>query len=107
MRNRLDLHKALCRFMQCPEQGEACRVYFQPPNGFSMKYPCLIYKLDGVQTLFADGRVYRNTGRYAVTMITKNPDPCIVDKMLEFPYCQFDRYYVADNLNHFTFILYY
>lgn len=107
MRNRLDLHKALCRFMQCPEQGEACRVYFQPPNGFRMKYPCLIYKFDGVQTLYADGRAYRTIGRYTVTIITKNPDPCIVDKMLEFPYCQFDRCYPADNLNHFTFILYY
>jgi hypothetical protein len=31
----------------------------------------------------------------------------MVDDILALPYCQFDRSYVSDNLNHFVFTLYF
>ena len=32
--------------------------------------------------------------------------PESVDKLVELPYCTFDRYFVSENLNHYIFLLY-
>lgn len=100
MANRLDLQT---RF----ENILASRnVYFQPPASISMRYPAIKYSLNDVEITFANNGVYRNTPSYEVTLIDRNPDSEYVFKILQIPYCKFDRFYTADNLNHWTFTIY-
>lgn len=72
-----------------------------------MVYPCIIYKRDDVSALHANNETYRYTQRYQVTYIDRKPDSLIPGKIGRLPLCVYDRFYVADNLNHDVFNLYY
>ena len=101
MNSRLELHEELKVIL-----GSGF-VYFQPPESVRMTYPCMVYSLDHIAVNHADDKPYRNTKRYSVTIIDKDPDSGIPDRMLVLPMCSFDRFYTADNLNHWVFHLYY
>ena len=81
-------------------------VYFSPPSSLNMKYPCIRYQLADMNDTPADNIAYMRQKKYTLTYIDSNPDSVIPDKILEIPYCSFDRPYTSDNLNHFVFILY-
>lgn len=82
-------------------------VYFQPPTNVVMTYPCLVYKRDAADTKFADNKPYGHRKRYQVTLIDKNPDSGVYDKLAALPMCRFDRHYTADNLNHDVFTIFF
>lgn len=83
-------------------------VYFQPPESVKMEYPCIVYKLGGIPVNKADNTVYKFNTYYEVTLIHKDPDNELKDKILKyFKYCSFDRFYIADNLNHYVYRLYF
>lgn len=82
-------------------------VYFQPPASVAMKYPAIVYSLDDIENSFANNGVYAQAIGYMVTVIDKNPDSEYVKKVSKLPMCSYDRHYVADNLNHDVFTLYY
>lgn len=82
-------------------------VYFQPPESVKIKYPCIIYSLSDDIVSHADNVKYLQKKRYSITVIDKNPDSLIPDKINTIQYCSFDRFYISDNLNHFVFNLYY
>lgn len=82
-------------------------VYFQPPANVQMEYPCIVYKRDYIDTKFADNAAYRNTRRYQVTVIDRNPDSPIVEAIAELPLCIFAQNFVTDNLHHDIFTLYF
>lgn len=98
---RLDLHYILCDIL-----GSG-HVYFQPPESVKLKYPCVIYKLDDMDMNYADDLVYTHKRQYTITFIDKDPDSLVHEKILKMPYCAFERYYAADNLNHWVYTLYY
>lgn len=80
-------------------------VYYQPPESISMKYPAIIYARDGISNTFADDIAYIHRIKYRITVIDKDPDSIIVDKISRLPMCSFDRHYTADNLNHDVFTI--
>lgn len=83
-------------------------VYFQSPESVKMKYPAIRYSLDDIETDNADDMKYSKNRRYSVILMDYDVDSEIVDKILSsFEYCSFDRFYVADNLNHWVFTLFY
>jgi hypothetical protein len=82
-------------------------VYFQPPTGMEMQYPCIIYRRDETDTKIADNIPYSRTKRYQVTVVDRNPDSELPDKVEELPYCGFNRYFPAENLNHYVFTLFF
>lgn len=82
-------------------------VYFQPPDNITMEYPCIVYQRDGDQPEHAGNRLYLHTKRYQVTVIDRNPDSELPDMVIELPLCAFDRFFVADNLNHYVFNLFF
>lgn len=82
-------------------------VYFQPPETIKMKYPAIVYSLDNIQNVHADDGVYLSHRRYSVTLIDRNPDSIIIERLSALPLCQFNRHYTSDNLNHFVFTLYF
>lgn len=81
-------------------------VYFQPPSSVRMRYPAIVYSRKDVEKRSANDGVYRRLPSYELILIDKDPDSKFVDKILELPYCSFDRHYESDNLNHDVFTLY-
>lgn len=82
-------------------------VYFQPPENIKINYPCIIYKRNADRTKFADNKPYANTKRYSVTIIDKNPDSLVPDKLALQPLCLFDRHMTVNGLNHYIYNLYF
>lgn len=82
-------------------------VYFQPPENTQIKYPCIVYRRDRIDTIFAGNVPYNNDVRYLMTYIDRRPDSPMVDILAKLPKCQHDRFYTVDNLNHDVFKLYY
>lgn len=82
-------------------------VYFQPPANLKLRYPCLIYNRDSSWDVWADDRKYLYYKGYSMTYITRNPDDPKVDRLELLPMCSFDRHYVADNLNHYVYTIYF
>lgn len=82
-------------------------VYFQPPSTFRMKYPCIVYTLEVVDTRYANNFPYGHDKAYTVMVIDKNPDSEIPDKIGNLQYSSFETKYEQDNLNHFVYRLYY
>lgn len=86
---------------------DVARVYFQEPTNTAMKYPCITYDLDEVETSYADNKPYRRTKRWKITVIDENPDSDIWEKVAGLPMCEFDRKFKADNLHHFVLNLHF
>lgn len=82
-------------------------VYFQPPASVQMKYPAIRYSLQDIENRHADDRTYKQAKAYQLILIDPDPDSEYIDAILQLPYCQFDRSYPADNLNHYVFTIYY
>lgn len=82
-------------------------VYFQPPNGLKIVYPCIIYGRDTVQTEHANNSVYRNTKRYSLTVIDRNPDSELTDQVVALPLCSHNRFFTSGDLNHDVYTLYF
>lgn len=82
-------------------------VYFQPPANVQISYPCIVYSRDNADTEFANNIPYRYTKRYEVTVIDRDPDSNIPDKIKQLPMCTFSRFFTVDNLNHDVFTLYF
>jgi len=60
-----------------------------------------------MKTEYADNGPYKHKTRYQVTVIDKNPDSEIPAKVKALPLCAYSRFFVADNLNHDVFNLYF
>ena len=100
MGRRLKLHEKLCELL-----GNE-NVYFQPPASVKMSYPAIRYRLYAIDNTHADNEPYLQDYGYELTLIHKDPDNDVVEKLAKLPYCRFNRYYAADNLNHYVFVLY-
>lgn len=101
MDRRLEFHEILANILG------SRNVYFQPPESKRMSYPCIRYERDDIQNDFADNNVYRQKIAYSVTVIDEDPDSEIVFDVSKLPTARFERHYVADNLNHDVFHIFY
>lgn len=82
-------------------------VYYQPPESTKMSYPAIVYSRYDIENNHADNNVYKQAKAYTLTVIDKNPDSEIVDKVSKLPMCTFDRHFTSNNLNHDIFNLYF
>lgn len=101
MDSRIKLHKLLEKIL-----GNT-NVYFQPPSNIHLKYPCIIYKYYDGDKSYANNGSYIIRHKYSVQLIITDPDNTIKDLLLSLPYCEFDRFYAKDGLNHYNYQLYY
>lgn len=81
-------------------------VYYQPPASVRLQYPCVVYRLDDMPIIHANNRPYHWDHAYQLTVIDRDPESEIREKMAELPTCRFQRAYVADNLHHYVFRVY-
>ena len=96
---RLQLHEILREIAE--------NAYFQPPANYQMQYPAIVYQRSGSRSVYADNKLYRGTKQYQVTVIDRNPDSELPDQVERLPLCSFDRFFAADNLNHWVFTLFF
>lgn len=96
---RLELHEILCNILG------SRNVYFQPPESLKMHYPAIRYARARFANEHANNNVYLQNVVYNITVIEKDPDGTIAAKIANLPNCRSDRSYVAENLNHDTFVL--
>ena len=101
MSNRLGFRAFLQKHTDIP------KLYFQSPANVRMTYPCLRYELSRANTAHADNVPYRITPVYELTLIDPDPDSKYVYQLMALPQTRFDRYYRADNLNHWVFRTHY
>ena len=102
MASRLELHEELCNLLGTRN------VYFQPPESKKIEYDCIIYQRDNYHIRHANDNNYMLINRYEIECIYRDPDSTLPKKILNyFNYCNFDRHFISDNLNHDTFNLYY
>ena len=100
-KTRLDLQTLLENLINCDH------VYYQPPSNLQMKYPAIRFSRSDIENKFADNSVYAQQHAYEIIVIDKDPDSEIVEKVSKLPTARFERHYVADNLNHDVFQLYF
>jgi len=72
-----------------------------------MVYPAIVYERDEEDVKRANNGVYSRTKRYKVTVIDRNPDSDIPDKVSDLPLSSFSSHFVAENLNHDVFSVYF
>jgi hypothetical protein len=101
MAQRLELQEILVGLLGSNE------VYFQPAENVNMSKRSIVYNRDHSRTLFADNSPYKTKKRYQVTVIVDDPDSDIPDKVEALPMCIFNRSFVADQLYHFVFNLFF
>lgn len=101
MDRRLELHEELVNRLG------SRNVYYQSPESVKMSYPAIRYSLNDIFRQDADNQIYNSIRSYEVTLIDPDPDSPVVEKLINMSMCRFTRQYVADNLNHFVFSLYY
>ena len=83
-------------------------VYFQPPESIKLHYPCIIYHRSNIRPRYADDTSYIKTTGYELTVIDKDPDSDLVERLMNhFRYVSYGRHFNADNLNHDTLTLFY
>ncbi len=99
--NRLLLHEELCDILG------SRNVYFQPPENLKMNYPAIIYSRETIDATHADNLKYLHNHRYQIMLVSNDPDNGVIDQLLELKRCRYDRQYIADNLYHDVFTLYY
>ena len=82
-------------------------VYFDPPESFKLKYPCIVYSLDGHNEIFAENYQYYGMKRYSIIYITKDADDPMVDTLDSMRYCRLSRPYTSDGLFHYAYEIYF
>lgn len=101
MADRLELHSLL------EELLGSKNVYYKPPESIKMQYDAIRYNKKNIATTYANDSKYSMMDCYEIIVISRRPDHPVIKKLLELPYCSYDRNYVADNLNHDVLTIYY
>ena len=97
-------YKDLLRMLQQAVQHD--RVYFQPPENLKIVYPAIVFHLSKIEVDRASDVPYKGAKEYSVTLITKDPEPDVIDEILKIPYSSLDTTYISDGMNHFVFTVY-
>lgn len=93
--------------LKLEELLESRNVYYNPPANIQMKYDAIRYSLSTINVDHANNNKYKKMKCYDLIVISIDPDPEVVDKILELPYSSLGRPYKADNLHHYPITLYY
>lgn len=102
MRDRKELHPILQDII-----GEGNPVYFQAPDKSAMRYPCIKYELTDIDADYAGNKPYSLKSKYKIMLITTLPVSDAIKKLAALPTSRFTTHYVADNLHHYVYEIYY
>lgn len=106
MKTRQELHEVLTG-IAAEFEIPASHVYYQPPATIKMRYPCIVYNRNRTKTRYANNAPYTLTRLYTVTVVDKDPDSEIPDRVALLPMCEHNRTFTVDNLYHYVYDLYF
>lgn len=106
MNDRLVLDEVLAGIIGITESDGDRHIYLNPPPSVRMRYPAIKYSLNNIDPKYANGSVYKMAPSYQVILIDPVVDTKYLEPILQIPYCKFNRFYIADNLNHWVFTIY-
>lgn len=104
MEPRLKLDALLRKMLRQARKAE--NLYFQPPSGYRLKYPCIVYSESRIQNRHANDKVYLQHPFYTVTVIDRDPDSKLKTAVSVLPKCAYDRSFISDGMYHTTFTIY-
>lgn len=81
-------------------------IYFQPPSGHKLEYPCFIYHLSDMPQIWANNKPYKWEKAYEVEYITRDPEDPMRDKVIALPKCRWNRTFTNGNLHHYVYIIF-
>lgn len=102
---RLELDSVLRSIVK--DRCGAENVYYQPPTGLKMKYPCIVYNRDTIRNRHADDGVYSQNVGYELTVIDTKPDSSMTAAVSALPKCAYGRHFISDNLHHDVMTVWY
>lgn len=82
-------------------------VYFQPPSTIKMTYPCIRYERSKFDNSHANNDIYKTDIQYTVTVIYRDPDSDLPYKLNKIPTAKHSTHFIADNLYHDVFTIYF
>lgn len=91
---RIALHEKLCEVLG------SRHVYYDPPPTVSMRYPAIVYEKSAIDTTRADNGRYLGRAVYKTTLIRKDDDDDILDRLLDLEYCSFAASFTSEGLHH-------
>ena len=108
MVRRLKFDAELRELLQILLGYETEHLYFQPTEAVQMKYDAIVYRRESFGVRWADDESHFIRDRYEVIAITRDPDSDLPREIQKrFKFCRPHRQYMADNLYHFPFTIYY
>lgn len=82
-------------------------VYYNPPATLKMRYDAIRYSLGQIRHRYANDANYSQLKSYDGIIISRQEDPEVINKIASLSYTSFGRPYVADNLYHYPFTIFY
>ena len=82
-------------------------VYFQPPEGFKLQYPCIVFHKKTVENIHANGKVYGQKFLFEVTVMDKDPDGDLAQTISKWSKTKQIGHNRYDNIYHDIFNIYY
>lgn len=105
MKDRLELDDILAGIIGITESDGDRHTYYNPPPSVKMRYPAIKYSLSNIVSKYANNGVYILAPTYELILIDEDPDTKYLIPILQIPQCRFNRFYRADNLNHWVFTI--
>lgn len=100
-RTRIDLHHKLEAVLGSKN------VFFDPPESFKLKYPCIVYYLEGFADISADNTTYRRMRVYNMTYISPIAEDPIAEKLADLRFCILNRPFTVSDLYHWAYTIRY
>jgi len=89
-------------------EAHRSNIYFQPPAGFKMNFPCILYSEVIPDMIKANNMNYITTKQYRVTVIDRDPDTIIHHEITKrFQMCRILDRSIVDNLHHIYLEIYF
>ena len=82
-------------------------VYFQPPGGHKLTYPCIVYSLNDLDSMYANNEVYHFDAKYSVQYMTRDPDDPAIFEIARIPTCRMSSSFTSDHVHHYQYNLWY
>lgn len=75
-------------------------AYFVPDDPQNMKYPCIVYDLDDIDTKFASDTIYRMKRKYKLTIISADKDHLLAEAVITKYNASWVTSFTSNNLYH-------
>lgn len=96
-----ELHQLLSEFEGVTE------AYFQKPGNLTLVPDYIVYEIDDEYMLRADDTVFAHLNRYTVTLVTRDQESPVKQLIRGLPHVSFNRMFVAGQLYHFVYNIYF